>query len=416
MAKIAIIGAGISGLGAAFLLHRDHDIAVFEKSGRIGGHARTLDVEYNGRQIYVDTGFIVYNERNYPHLTALFRYIGVATQKSNMTFGVTADDGALEWGAQNLNALFGQRRNIARPQFLKMLTDILRFNATVETRSEKTPDATLGGLLENMGMGEWFLSYYILPMGGAIWSCSLDDMLRFPARDFVAFFKSHGLLTVTQQPQWRTVTGGSKAYVEKLSAPFRDRIRLNADIRVLRDGGVKIAGADGREEAFDHVVFACSAPDALATLADADEEERRTLSAFRTKKNVAVLHKDTSLMPRRRRCWSSWVYHPDGNDGKDVISVTYWMNNLQGIDREFPIFVTLNPTRRIAREDIFDSHEFHHPVYTRESMAALVTLKKQQGRKKTWFCGAWLKNGFHEDGLSSAVDVASALGVIPSWL
>lgn len=415
MTKIAIIGAGISGLGAAALLHRNHDITVFEKSDRVGGHARTLDVDYDGKKISVDTGFIVYNERNYPHLAALFRYLGVPTQESSMTFGVTANDGAVEWGAENLNALFGQRRNLARPQFLKMLADILRFNATAEKNAHKNPDMTLGELLAHMRMGSGFLDYYILPMGGAIWSCGLDDMLGFPAADFVAFFKSHGLLTVTQQPQWRTVTGGSRLYVEKLSASFRDRIRLSCDIRIFREGGVRIV-SNGKPESFDHVVFACSAPDALMALGDPGEDEKRILSVLKTKKNVAVLHRDVSLMPRRRRCWSSWVYHAPHDAPQGVISVTYWMNNLQNIDIRFPIFVTLNPRRQIAEKDVFDRHEFFHPVYTRESMAALGELKKAQGKNRTWFCGAWMKNGFHEDGLSSAVDVAAALGVSPPWL
>ena len=400
-------------MGAAALLHEKHDIAVYEKSSGIGGHTRTLDIDYNGAKIPVDTGFIVFNHRNYPLLTALFKHLNVPTQKSNMTFGVTADNGGLEWGAENLNAVFGQRSNILNPTFWKFLADILRFNSGAEKAASRNPGKTLGELIAVMGLGDSFVKYYILPMGGAIWSCPLDVMLGFPADFFVSFFKSHGLLTVTDQPQWHTVAGGSREYIIRLTAPFADRVRTSsAATRITRlNGKVQVSDATGTTEEYDHAVLACHANDARAMLDDVTPEEKEILGHFHYHPNRAVLHKDTSLMPQRRRCWSSWVYHPHQKD----ISVTYWMNQLQGIDNKYPLFVTLNPPRDIAAEHVFDEHVFAHPVYTQESFAAQKRLPTIQGLRNTWFCGAYHRNGFHEDGLHSAVEVARLLGVEASW-
>lgn len=400
-------------MGVAALLHEKHDITLYEKSHRIGGHTRTFEVDYDGVKIPVDTGFIVFNHRNYPLLTALFRHLEVPTQKSNMTFGVTADNGGLEWGAENLNAVFGQRRNILNPVFWKFLADILRFNRGAEKAAARNPGKTLGELISLMGLGDWFIKFYILPMGGAIWSCPLDVMLAFPADFFVSFFKSHGLLTVTEQPQWHTVTGGSREYVSRLTAPFADRIRTSSGaVRISRrDGKVQVTDAAGANNEYDHAVLACHADDALAMLDDAMPAEKETLGFFHYQPNRAVLHRDMSMMPKHRRCWSSWVYHPHQKD----ISVTYWMNQLQGIDRKYPLFVTLNPPREIPGELVFDEHVFTHPIYTQASFAAQKRLPAIQGLRNTWFCGAYHRNGFHEDGLHSAVEVARQLGVEASW-
>lgn len=402
-------------MGAASLLQDKYDITLYEKAASIGGHTRTLTIDYAGQKISVDTGFIVFNHRNYPLLTALLRHLGVPTQKSNMTFGVTADSGQLEWGAENLNAVFGQRSNILNPRFWKFLTDILRFNSGAEKAAAKNPGKTLGELIAIMGLGEWFVKYYILPMGGAIWSCPLDVMMAFPADFFVSFFKSHGLLTITQQPQWHTVTGGSSEYVSRLTAPFAQRIRTSCSvINITRlNGRVQVTDVTGATEEFDHAVLACHANEALKMLGDATADERSVLGHFHYQQNRAVLHKDASLMPRRRRCWSSWVYHPHPHQAD--ISVTYWMNQLQGIDNKYPLFVTLNPVRPIAPEHIFDEHIFTHPVYTQESFSAQKRLPAIQGVNNTWFCGAYHRNGFHEDGLYSAVEVAKKLGVEASW-
>jgi predicted NAD/FAD-binding protein len=417
MAKIAVIGTGISGLSAAHLLHAHHDITVYEKSERPGGHSRTVTVRHGDRDIAVDTGFIVFNEGNYPNLTALFRRLGVTVKDSDMSFGLTVDNGRLEWGAKSLSAVFGQRGNLVRPRFLKLVYDVLRFNAQVEATVAQSPHLTLGALLTHMKLGDWFKRNYLLPMAGAIWSCPPCQMLEFPALTFVRFFANHRLLSVTGQPQWKTLEGGSQTYVERLSAPFADRIRVGCGAaRVMRyEGGVAVRDSKGGIDHFDELVFACHADEALALLADPSAQEHKALSAIRYQRNLAVLHRDTGVMPKNKPCWSSWIYHADGAGDEPEISVTYWMNSLQGIDQRYPLFVTLNPTRPIADEHVFDRHVFDHPVFDFGALAAQSTLKAIQGEQRTWFCGAHMGHGFHEDGLVSAMKVAEALGAPAPW-
>lgn len=416
MSRIAVIGTGISGMGCAYLLHKKHELTVYEKSAEIGGHSRTKMVEHGGRSIPVDTGFIVFNHRNYPHLCGMFRHLGVPTEKSDMTFAITINNGALEWGAKNPNAVFGQRSNLLRPQFWGFVRDIFRFNARALRTAEAHPELTLGELLGKLKVGDWYARYFILPIGGAIWSCSLEQMLSFPALAFVRFFKEHGLLSVVGQPQWHTVSGGSREYVKRLTFPYRDRILTScAAVDIKRaDGKVSVTDINGKTREFDHVVLACHGDQALKML-DATPLEKSVLSPFRYSVNHAVLHKDASIMPRRRRCWASWVYHCENENHSAAIPITYWMNLLQNIDPAFPIFVTLNPHRPIAREHIFDEHVFEHPVYSPESVAAQKRLPEIQGGRNTWFCGAHWRNGFHEDGLASAVAVAEALGAEIPW-
>jgi len=416
MNRIAIVGTGISGLGVASLLHPKYEITVYEKSSDIGGHTRTLNVNYGGKTIAVDTGFIVFNQQNYPNLTKLFHYLNVPVQKSEMTFGITINNGAIEWGAKNLNAVFGQRRNLIRPKFWRFIFDILHFNHRAMKFAESHPQFTLQQLLKKMNMGDWFAKYYILPMGGAIWSCPLDTMLQFPALYFVRFFKAHGLLSVKNQPQWYTVTGGAKEYIKRLTSPFEKQILINcAAIAVKREKDkVQVTDGSGNIKEYDHVVLACHADEALGLLKDATLEERAIFGAFKYQKNRAVLHKDTNIMPKRKRCWSSWVYHSD-KASRDDISVTYWMNLLQSIDHDYPLFVTLNPDHAIASEHIFDEHIFEHPIYSQEAVAAQARISSIQGNQNTWFCGAYQRNGFHEDGLASAITVAKALGAEVPW-
>ena len=417
MAKIAIIGTGIAGLSVSYFLNRKHQITVYEREPRLGGHSRTITVDHGGRIIPVDTGFIVFNERNYPNLTALFRRLGVKIKNSDMTYALTVDDGWLEWGAKDLNAIFGQRRNALRPRFLKLFREVMRFNGEVAARVKHEPAITLGELIERMGLSEWFKRYYLLPMAGAIWSSPPRQMLAFPAHVFVTFFENHSLLSMSGQPQWLTVDGGSQTYVEKIAAPFRDRVRLKTPAaRVERlPAGVRVTDAMGHHQDYDHVVFACHSDEALALLADAGEAERTTLSAIRYQPNVAVLHKDPRFMPKRRRCWASWNYHSDGKGDEPAISLTYWMNNLQGIDEAYPLFVTLNPASDIPEEHVFDRHLFHHPVFDGAAIAAQARLQRMQGQRNTWFCGAYMRHGFHEDGLVSAMAVADALGAPAPW-
>jgi predicted NAD/FAD-binding protein len=417
MAKVAIIGTGISGLATGYLLSPVHEVTVYEKERRPGGHTRTIDVRYDGRTIAVDTGFIVFNQPNYPHFSAMLRHLGVAVHKSDMTFAATIQDGWFEWGAENLNTVFGQRRNMLRPAFYAVCRDVMRFNARAVETVEKHPGLTLEGLLRKLKLGAWFRRYYILPMGGAIWSCPLSQMLDFPARTFVRFFQNHGLLAFNGQPQWYTVTGGARNYVAPLTAPYAGRIRTGCRAaRVTRFyGGVRVIDQRGRSENFDHVIFACHGDEALAALADAGQAEREALGAFRYQRNDMVLHKDTSVMPRRRRVWAAWNYRSDGEGEEAAVSVSYWMNRLQGIDPACPIFVTLNPARHIPVEHVFDRHVFDHPVFDLAAMAAQTRLQMMQGARNTWFCGAHLRHGFHEDGLWSAVNVATRLGATVPW-
>jgi len=417
MAKIAIVGTGISGLGAAWLLNPNHEITVYEKAARIGGHSRTVTVEYDGTAVPVDTGFIVFNRPNYPNLTGLFAHLGVAVHESDMTFAASIKDGWLEWGARDLDAVYGQRRNLLRPRFALLIRDVMRFNAGAERVVERFPHFTMDQLITHMGLGDWFRRFYILPMAGAIWSCPLREMLAFPARTLIQFFVNHHLLSVRGQPQWYTVTGGSQEYVSRLTAPFAHRIRTNCGAAAItrRDGKVQIRDTSGQTATYDDVVMACHGDEALATLQDADPDERAALSPFRYQKNVAVLHRDDSLMPRRKRCWASWVYTSDGESDDPRICVTYWMNSLQNIDPRHPLFVSLNPARDIPDHLVFDRHEFDHPVFDTAAIAAQPRVQALQGKRRTWFCGAHLRHGFHEDGLASAVTVARLLGSAIPW-
>jgi predicted NAD/FAD-binding protein len=418
MARIAIIGTGIAGMGSAFLLHPRHDITVYEKSPRIGGHSRTVTIDYDGQPIAVDTGFIVFNRPNYPNLCGLFAHLGVPSHASDMTFAASIRDGWLEWGARDLDSVVGQRRNLLRPKFGLLVRDVMIFNAKAQTMVERHPDLSLEGLIRKLGLGDWFRRYYLLPMSGAIWSCPPCEMMSFPARSLVRFFANHHLMSFTGQPQWRTVSGGAQEYVRRLTASFSHRIRTACGaVAVTRraSGKVEVQDAQGGVESYDHVVMACHGDEAQALLTDADDAERSALGAFRYQKNRAVLHRDHSLMPRRRRCWASWVYTSDGDFLHPKITVTYWMNLLQGIDQRYPLFVSLNPKRDIPQDLIFDTCEFDHPVFDQAAIAAQGRIAGLQGRGGIWFAGAHLGHGFHEDGLASAVRVAKALGAAIPW-
>jgi uncharacterized protein len=411
MAKVAIIGTGIAGLTAAYQLAPYHDITVYEKDPRVGGHTRTRVVNHGGRQIPVDTGFIVYNEHNYPNLTALFGRLGVAVEKSNMSFALTVRDGWLEWGAESANAIFAQRRNVLRPAFYRLFGQVLRFNANAVDMVERNPEISLGELLTRMGLGDWFRWYYLLPMAGAIWSCPPRQMMAFPATTFVRFFANHGLLSSSGQPQWYTVSGGSQNYIDRITTSYASRIRTDCGAaEVTRtEKGVVVRDVEGNAETYDHVVLASHANESLKLLADADGEERAVLGAFSYQRNRAILHKDPQFMPRRKHCWASWVYHSDGNGDDSAITMSYWMNRLQNIDRKYPLFVTLNPERTVPDEHVFDEHVFSHPVFDQAAVATQPRVQAMQGKRNVWFCGAYLGYGFHEDGHVSALVAANGL-------
>lgn len=410
--RVAVIGGGISGLGAANMLAPDNQVVLFEAEWRPGGHARTVLAGKSG-QTPVDTGFIVFNFENYPNLTKLFDRLGVPLIESNMSFSASLDGGRLEYGLRDLDALFAQKRNVLRPQFLRMIKDVLTFNDKA-LEASRDPELTVGGLLELLGTGPWFRDYYILPLGGAIWSTPTREILDFPARALVQFFENHALLSHTGQHQWYTVRGGSIEYVRRLTAALEDAgvdIRLSAKVEAVRrtETGVEVKTPAGVWEPFDEVVFATHADDTLAMLSDASEVERKALAAVRYQPNHAILHGDTSIMPKRKNCWASWVYTEDRKNQSDRIDLTYWMNLLQGIDESDPLFVTLNTARPIREELIYDQVTFRHPVYDHAALQAQGLIRAMNGANNTWFCGAWMKNGFHEDGLASAVDVVEGM-------
>lgn len=415
--RIAVVGAGISGLAAAWLLSRKHEVVLYESDDRLGGHARTVSVPGPDGDIPVDTGFIVFNEVNYPNLSGLFRHLDIATKKSDMSFAVTVDRGAIEYGSQSINAALAQRGNLVRPAFWRMVRDILHFNRTALLVAQADPRMTVGGLIQRQRLGEWFTRYYLLPMSGAIWSTPRDQMLGFPALALAQFFENHGLLSLNGQHQWFTVVGGSRSYVDRMAETMAADVRLKAAVRRVErsDGGVTIH-ADGQPaERFDHVILACHSDQALGMLGDANQPERRILERVRYQPNRAVLHTDALQMPMRRACWSSWVYQASSDGPESAASVTYWMNRLQGIRDDVPLFVTLNPAREIPEDKIVDEHICYHPQFDLHALAAQAELPSVQGQRGTWFCGAWTRNGFHEDGLASAVAVAERLGVTPPW-
>jgi len=419
--KIAVVGTGISGLSAAWLLHETHDITVYEKEARLGGHSNTMDVDYDGVPMSVDTGFIVYNDLNYINLNALFEHLGVQTQGSNMSFGVSVDRGRLEWSSDTLASIFAQKRNLARPSFLAMLRNIFRFNklALRDLENGALCGLTLGEYLERGRFGRGFRDYYLLPMGAAIWSTSTADMLDFPAESFVNFFNNHRLLH-TERPAWRTVVGGSRQYVTKLAAPFHDRVRAGAGVtqvrRLAETGGVEVTDETGHTETYDQVILACHSDQALSMLSDADEKERRILGALRYAPNTVYLHRDPALMPTRRKVWSSWNYMCNGVDSGGKVSVSYWMNRLQSLDYKRPLFVSLNPEQAPREELTFKEMTYDHPQFDAAALTAQKLMDEIQGVRGVWFAGAYCGHGFHEDGLKAGLSVAERLsGLVRPW-
>lgn len=417
--RIAIIGSGISGASAAWALNELHDVTVFEAAARPGGHTATVDIDYDGLPISVDTGFIVYNELNYPDLTALFAHLGVETHESNMGFSLSLDSGRLEWSGQNIATVFAQPRNLVSPPFLRMLREILRFNreSVLDRDAGNLATLSIGDYLARRGYSPAFRDNYLIPMAAAIWSTPRAETLAYPAAGLVTFFENHRLLH-TDRPAWRTVTGGSRCYLERLLAPLGERVRLASPVRaVTRDAfGVSIALEGSEAERFDEVVIACHSDQALAMLSDASDIERRLLGAIPYRANRVVLHRDERLMPRRRRVWTSWNYMRSSRDADEPeVSVSYWMNCLQGIDPKCPLFVSLNPTTEPREELVFGEWSFEHPQYDARGFAAQARLDDIQNVNRTLFAGAWTGYGFHEDGLRSGLNAAIALGAEIPW-
>lgn len=411
--QIAIVGTGISGLSCAHLLHREHDITLYEANGYIGGHAHTVRAESKGESLDIDTGFIVFNRRNYPNFCRLLEEIGVQSRPTTMSFSVQCDHAGIEYSGSSLNGLFAQRRNLLRPSFHRMIGDILRFNREApKTLAYLDDEATVAQFLAEHGYGPEFAKHYLLPMGAAIWSCPMASFEQFPIRFIVEFYVNHGLLQLRDRPVWRVIEGGSKQYVERLAAPFRDRIRLNCPVRsVQRDvDGVTLLTKDNLPERFDEVIFACHSDRALKLLADADDRETSVLKSFPYSANTAVLHTDESVLPRRKRAWASWNYRVS-EDPTARPSVTYNMNILQHIDSKQTYCVTLNDEQQIKPERILGTYRYSHPVFTTQRAAAQRRHRELIRQRRTSFCGAYWGNGFHEDGVNSAIAVCREFGV-----
>lgn len=403
--KIAIVGSGIAGLTAAHHLHPAHDITLFEADSRLGGHVHTHELDLDGRRVAVDSGFIVFNHRTYPNFTRLLAELGVGSRESDMGFSVSCARSGLEYSGCSLGALFARRRNLVSPRFWGMLADVLRFYREAPLLLQAPGgEIGLGELLEGGGYGAMFRDYHILPMGAAIWSTDPARMLDFPARLFVRFFLNHGLLSLTDRPVWRVIEGGSRSYVERLVAPFRSRVRLSSPVRALtRQPDHVDLHLDGGTEGFDAVFLAGHSDQSLALLTDPTPEEREVLSAIPYEPNEAVLHTDTRLLPRRRGAWAAWNYlMPDGPGGR--VCLTYNMNILQGLDLPETLCVTLNATDRIDPEKILARMTYAHPQLTTAGVAAQARHREIDGVRRTYYCGAWLRNGFHEDGLVSALN------------
>lgn len=411
--NIAIIGSGISGLTSAYLLNRNHEITLFEADARLGGHTHTVDVSVDGRNYSVDTGFIVFNDWTYPNFIRLLGQIGVGFKPTQMSFSVTDPETGLEYNGNNLNSLFAQRRNLFSPGFLGMLRDILRFNKQAPldlAEGRIAADTKLGDYLAANGYGERFTLHYIVPMGAAIWSMSMADMLGFPLQFFVRFFKNHGLLSVSNRPQWCVIEGGSSAYIEPLSRSFKERIRLDCPVtRVERSvDGVVIHSAAGSER-FDKVVFACHSVEALNLLADPSAAEQSILGALPYANNEVVLHTDTRLLPSRKLAWASWNYRLGGS-GHTRAAVTYNMNILQGLESDTTFCVSLNQSAGITPLKVLHRFTYAHPQYSVTAVAAQQRWEELNGALHTYYCGAYWANGFHEDGVVSALRVAGSLG------
>ena len=421
--KIAVIGTGIAGMASAWLLSQRYQILLIDKNNYVGGHTNTVSVtnDKTGHKTDVDTGFIVYNEPNYPNLVGLLETLGVTTRATDMTFSASILNTGLEYAGSNLDTLFAQRRNLFSPRFLKLVYDILKFNRHAKrliNGNGADPGFTLGDFLSDHRIGKVMQDNYLLPMAAAIWSCSPQQMQSFPAKSFCQFFDNHGLLNVTNRPQWRTVIGGSQCYVDKLLASFSGETIVNNGVSKIDRGpdSVTITLEDGQQHEVDEVVIATHADEALSLLTKATEQEQHLLSSFRYQENDTYLHTDSNLMPRHHKVWSCWNYLAQ-NSGEDTssVSVSYWMNALQGLDPSQDYFVSLNPIQDIDPEKVIKRIQYMHPIFDRKAMVSQKKLHQLQGKNRTWFAGSYFGYGFHEDALSSAVSIAKHFNVPIPW-
>ncbi|MGB0936111.1 MAG: NAD(P)/FAD-dependent oxidoreductase [Colwellia sp.] len=410
MKRIAIIGSGVSGLTAAYLLSKKHDVTVFEKNDRVGGHTATVDIEQNGEKLAIDTGFIVFNDKTYPNFLALLSEIGISKQATEMSFSVHNCQTGLEYNGHNLNTLFAQRRNIFKPTFWRLIKEIIKFNKlckTIFAKQDYQEGQTLGKFLTENKFSDFFAEHYILPMGAAIWSSSLSQMENFDLRFFIQFFHHHGLLNIADRPQWYVIPKGSRSYLAPLCQPFKEQIKLNANITGItrEDGLVNIHFRDEPSETFDEVVIACHSDEALALISDASADEKSVLSSMPYSENNVILHTDEKLLPHRKNAWASWNYQLSADRDK-AASVTYNMNILQGLKSDTTFCVTLNQKSDIEPSKILQEFTYHHPIFSEKSIKAQKQRQLICGLNNTHFAGAYWYSGFHEDGVRSAVDVA----------
>ncbi len=418
--NIAVIGSGAAGLAAAWSLSKRHQVTIYEAEDRIGGHCHTVNVETPWGETPVDTGFIVYNEINYPNLCAMFDHLGVETKASNMSFAVSIRDGWLEYSGAGIGGLFAQRRNMARPHYWRLVWDILRFyrEAPKLLEAQDLETVSLGALLDQHGYSKFFRHNHLYPMAAAIWSMPVRKIEDFPAATFIQFYRNHGLLQVRNRPQWRTVVGGSRAYVQAILDDIGAPVRKGEPVQAVSrsEGGVVVKTAADEGERFDHVVIASHADQALGMLGSPTNQERAILGAFDYETNRVLLHRDTSLMPQRREVWASWNYLSSGaGNMSDRLSATYWMNQLQTIDHRVPIFVTLNPLHEPAADTLIREFSYDHPAFDAKALAAQKNLASIQGKDGISFCGSYFGYGFHEDAFTSGLNVGKSLGAPLPW-
>ena len=417
--KVAVIGSGISGISAAWFLSQEHDVTLYEKNAKIGGHTNTTELQIEGKTQPVDTGFIVFNTPNYPLLTAMFKHLSVKTQDTEMSFAVTVNEGELEYSGNNLNTMFAQRSNLLSPKHWKMITEILRFNkrAKSDLQSKEFNSMDLGEYLSLHGFSDRMRDYYLLPMAAAIWSCPVDQMMRFPVGSFLQFFENHGLLNIEDRPQWESVVNGSHQYLKAILALQSFEVKLNRPVQSVdkTDFGMVVNCVGGEKQVFDDVVFASHADETYAMLGESLKNEYSLLENFKYQENIAYLHSDESLMPKRKRAWAAWNYLRDLDKETNSVAVTYWMNLLQNIQIKTPLLVTLNPTRLPAEHLTHQKIVYQHPVFDVAAMDAQTQLHTLQGKNNLWFCGSYFGYGFHEDGLKSSANLAKLWGVALPW-